>query len=202
MGKEITENRIFDSVLEHKRWCRKELRELAKTLGEDYREEAGEAICRKVIELDEFKAAESVFCYINLPGEPSTKSIIEKAVFDGKKVSIPLCTDTSEHIMSARLYEGEESLVSGAYGIMEPSAESKEVDPAEIDLVIAPCVSCDRWCRRLGHGAGYYDRFLSRTDCRVVALCYEKMLCEEVPTEEFDITMYAVITENNIYRKE
>ena len=103
--------------------------------------------------------------------------------------------------MEAKLYTEDTALVKGAYGIMEPSNEEPTIDASEIDLIILPCVSCDRSCNRLGHGAGYYDRYLAKTDAKLMALCAEKLMSDEIPMDDFDVPLDAVITEIDIYRR-
>ena len=63
-------------------------------------------------------------------------------------------------------------------------------------------MSCDRQCRRIGHGAGYYDKYLKtvRKDCFTMALCYEEALADELPMEEHDVPVDAVVTEKTVYR--
>ena len=50
------------------------------------------------------------------------------------------------------------------FGIPVPPPSFPSADPAEIDLVIVPSLAADIYGYRLGHGAGYYDRFISK--CR------------------------------------
>ncbi len=190
-----------ESAGDRKKRLRREARAIVKTLSDEYTEFADEAILQNILKSEEYADAQTILCFISMKGEPSTVALIEKMLEDGKRVCIPLCTDVDAHIMTAKLYTGPESLSEGAYGIMEPSADAEEVKPEEIDYIIAPCVSCDRECRRLGHGAGYYDRFLPKTSCAITALCYEELIMEDIPVDEFDRLMDSVITEKDIYRK-
>ncbi|MBR0399594.1 MAG: 5-formyltetrahydrofolate cyclo-ligase, partial [Mogibacterium sp.] len=104
--------------------------------------------------------------------------------------------------MEARYITGFDDLEPGAYGIPEPKESSEKADPSDIDIVILPCVTCDRSCNRLGHGAGYYDKFLStvRGDCFKMALCYEEIMSDGIPVESHDVPADAVITEKTVYR--
>ena len=60
-------------------------------------------------------------------------------------------------------------LQTGHYGIMEPSDTVPQI-LENIDLILAPALSCDRKGYRLGYGGAYYDRFLSRTNAVCAAL--------------------------------
>ena len=103
--------------------------------------------------------------------------------------------------MEARVFGNGYKLVEGAYGIPVPAEGAEVVPPEEIDYVIVPCVSCDIEGRRLGHGMGWYDRFLGslRDDCCKTAICYDKLLAEKLPAEPHDIRMDTVMTEEAIY---
>ena len=202
MAIKVNHNEIPGTLLEAKRWWRKRIREAQKELTDEYMTEASEAIREQVMQLEEYRKAKTVLLYVNCGKEVITRSLMDVANRAGKTVCLPLCYDTEEHLMEARLWNDEYKLVTGAYGIPEPSSEAPVVEPSEIDLIILPCMSCDAECNRLGHGAGYYDRYLAqlRDDCTTVALCYDKILVEHVPTEEHDKQVNAVITEKRIYK--
>lgn len=190
-----------ESLREHKRWRRREIAGIREELTDRYITEASAVIADRLLETEEYSRANTVMCYLDYGKEVRTSAIVERLWADGKRVCIPLCTDTKAHIMEAKLYTDETVLVPGAYGIMEPPADAETVPSEEIDLIVLPCVSCDRSCNRLGHGAGYYDRYLPGTDASLIALCTEKLMSDEIPVDEFDVPLDAVITENDIYRR-
>ena len=70
--------------------------------------------------------------------------------------------------------------------------------PEKIDLVLVPALAFDKECYRLGHGGGYYDRYLPRTRAFTVGLAREKMLFDRVPREAHDVPVMLVITEKRI----
>ena len=201
MAIRINQNEIPSTILEAKRWWRKRIREAQKDLTDAYMTEASEAIREQLMHMEEYRKAKVVMLYVNVGREVVTRSLMDAANRAGKTVCLPLCYDTEEHLMDARLWNDVYKLETGAYGIPEPSHDAPVIDPKDIDLIVLPCMSCDAECNRLGHGAGYYDRYLAqkRDDCTTVALCYEAILAEGIPMEEHDEKVNAVITEERIY---
>lgn len=155
------------------------------------KEKANQEIFQQVIESSEYKEAQKIFCYVSTQDEVNTWPIIARALEDGKEVSVPLCV--GKGIMEARKIKNLEDLKKGAYGIMEPKEECQKVSKEEIELAVIPCVGADKEGRRLGHGAGFYDRFLKDSHFFKMMICYEKMMFEKVPTEGHDIVMDQVI---------
>ena len=199
----VNQTEIPGTVLEAKRWWRKRIREAQKELTDEYMTEASEAIREQLMRMEEYRKAKTVMLYVNCGKEVVTRTLMDVANRAGKTVCLPLCYDTDQHLMDARLWNAKHKLVAGAYGIPEPASDAPVIDPEDIDLVVLPCMSCDAECNRIGHGAGYYDRYLAklRKDAVTIALCYDAILIDNVPTEEHDEKVNAVITEKNIFRR-
>lgn len=155
------------------------------------KEKADQGIYHQVIESSKYKEAQTIFCYVSTSNEVNTWPIIAKALEDGKIVTVPLCV--GKGIMEARRIQSLNDLKKGAYGIMEPEERCEKMSKDQIDLAIIPCVGADKEGRRLGHGAGFYDRFLQETHFFKMMICYERFMLEKVPTEEHDILMDQVI---------
>jgi 5-formyltetrahydrofolate cyclo-ligase len=86
----------------------------------------------------------------------------------------------------------------GRWGIREPDpARCPAIDPLEVDLVLLPGVAFDRRGGRLGYGAGFYDRLLTRlrTDCVRVAGAFSLQVVAEVPLEPHDQRFQCLVTE-------
>ena len=70
--------------------------------------------------------------------------------------------------------------------------------PPEPDLILVPCVAAAPNGVRLGHGAGYYDRFLAEHPAQTVCLCFRRLLRADLPADVTDILTDMVLTDEGI----
>ena len=113
------------------------------------------------------------------------------ALKQGKNVGVPLCI--GKGIMEVRQIHALDDFEEGAYGIMDHPEGVQSYRKRRLIMAVIPCVSADREGRRLGHGAGFYDRFLDGVTFPKILVCYKELMMDQVPTEEHDILMDQVI---------
>lgn len=176
---------------------RTEIAARGKTLPTGYRIRASQQICQTVLASQVYQQAKTLFCFVGCMDEPDTKTILQAAWADGKTVAVPRCQ--SKGIMDGIRIDSFEELTPGAYGILEPSPQGVVVPPSSLDLCLVPCVSCSLDGKRLGHGAGYYDRYLATIRPYKMLLCYARLISEEIPVDQHDIPMDAIVTEEGMY---
>ena len=174
-----------------KKEARQQVKEWMKKLDKNYIEKADQLIFKQIKELKEFREAKTIFCYASMKNEVDTWQLITLALKQGKNVGVPLCI--GKGIMEVRQVHALEDFEEGAYGIMEPSRNCPVLSKEKIDMAVIPCVSADKEGRRLGHGAGFYDRFLDGVTFPKILVCYKELMMDQVPTEEHDILMDQVI---------
>jgi 5-formyltetrahydrofolate cyclo-ligase len=88
-------------------------------------------------------------------------------------------------------------LTPGRYGLMEPLGPRLGATAVgTADVVVVPALAVARDGVRLGRGGGYYDRALqhARADAVVVALVFDDEFVDDLPAEEHDLRVTAVIT--------
>ena len=174
---------------------RKQVLAARRALNAEERAKASEAICRRLLALPELREAKTVLSYRALPDEVDLRAL--EAELDARLV-YPRCLGGG--VIEAREAEGPWS--RGPYGIEEPDpAASRLVQPQEIDVVLVPCVGFDVGLRRLGYGAGYYDRYLPR--CRkalCIGVAFEVQRLELVVTGEHDRSLDRIVTEREIIK--
>jgi len=113
-----------------------------------------------------------------------------------KKIVVPKSNTKNETLILSKL-EKWEDLIEGAYGILEPR-KIIEVMPKKIDLAIVPGVGFDEKGNRLGHGKGYYDKLLQKTNAKKIGLAFECQIVDQIPTFDNDVSMDMLITEKRV----
>ncbi|TBH17466.1 5-formyltetrahydrofolate cyclo-ligase [Thermus thermamylovorans] len=88
-------------------------------------------------------------------------------------------------------------LAPGPFGLLEPLTEA--VDPGVLDLVVVPGLAFDRRGFRLGHGLGYYDRFLAAVGAESVGVVPEALLLPELPQDPWDVPVGYLATERGVW---
>ena len=179
------------------------LRELArerkKTVLKEQEQKANEEIQVRLLQSPFFLEAESIFSYVSVEGEVDTKIILETALQMGKRVFVPRCIPGKERLMDAVEIHSMEELSIQYFGLLEPKQEIPASEERNFDLSLIPCVMADKRGGRLGHGAGYYDRFLAKAQGKKPCLCFSWYITDKIPMEEMDIPMDALLTEEGYF---
>ena len=178
---------------ERKRWLRREIRGKSDALTAAYREEASRRIAEQVLAAECFRRARGIMAYASLPNEPDTRGMIREAIREGKTVLLPRCVSPEE--MVALPFDGWEDLEPGYLGVMEPRFPAEGLEIPEPELILVPCVAASRDGRRLGHGAGYYDRFLEKRKAETLCLCFRELIRDDIPAGPLDRRVDRVITD-------
>ena len=176
-----------------KQRIRQEARIISGQLTSEYRQEASREITRQVLALPFWKEAGTVMAYWSLPSEPDTRELMETALREGKTLLLPRCLDAGK--MTALPVKDLDGLQQGTLGIPEPEPADAGTEVPEPDLILVPCLAAAPHGARLGHGAGYYDRFLAEHSGKAVCLCFRALLRADLPAEETDIPVDLVISD-------
>lgn len=175
---------------------RAEMKAKRKGLSRSEIEEKSARICALVTGSDAYKSADCICVYMAAFNEPRTMGIIERALSDGKRVCVPV-TDAQSKTLTLSYINAADTLVRGAYGILEPSVINR-ADVKEVALTLVPGIAFDGNGNRIGFGEGYYDKLLSGTHRKKAGICYEFQVCGGICADEYDVPMDMIITEEGI----
>ena len=156
-------------------------------------------VFEQLISLPVYKKAKCIMFYAALPDEVQTDKMIRYALNDGKQICIPYIHDKNG-LMDAVFVFDVDQLSKGDFGILTINSLKVEfANPLDIDLMIIPGVAFDTAGHRLGMGAAFYDRFITRakqTFC--LGIAFDCQIVNKVPIEEHDCSMDAILTASGL----
>lgn len=181
-----------------KQRLRNEIKDWRRSLPPEKKASADQRITQRLLRLKEYQACKLLLTYVSLPIEVDTLALIQQAQIDGKQVAVPRCVEGTRQ-MEFYLIQGLEDLAPQMFGVLEPVRERCErLERFEESLCVVPALAYDHAGYRLGYGAGYYDRFLSGYQGKVVGITYQKNLCRHLWHGRFDVPVELVVTEKRI----
>ena len=180
-----------------KKSLRKEIIEKRDSVNAGQRAEFENRIFNNLISYPVFAESQTVLIYYSVKGEIDTQSIIDRCFLNGKKVALPVCGKNGK--MDFYYIKSRSDLISGKYGIPAPdTAKCEAVEEFSRAICVVPALCFDKRGARLGYGGGFYDRFLSEHSVKTAGLCFSGFLFDEIPCEQHDVLIDAVITENGV----
>ena len=144
------------------------------------RNEASVLICERIASLDEWISAKTVLLYAPLADEPDILSLVDPS----KTVCFPRYN--ADRTYEAAVISNLEDLVTGKFGIMEPTVKCNKLEASEINLTLVPGVAFDREMNRLGRGRGFYDRWLMDLSGKKIGVGFDHQLLDTIPFEPHD----------------
>jgi 5-formyltetrahydrofolate cyclo-ligase len=143
-------------------------------------------ITNRVLQSSIYQNAQSIAIFLSMPGrEVSTRDIVLQALKDGKEVFVPYLHPgdaPKSKVMDMLQLVGENDFNSlkpdawgipslssesvhgrrnalGGLGVLDKAADNQHGYP-KLHLIFMPAVAFDQFHQRLGHGKGFYDRYL------------------------------------------
>jgi len=157
--------------------------------------------CQRLVALEEFACARSVMIYLHMAHELDTTEVAKAAWEAQKVVLVPKVDWQERHMIALRINSIDDRIVEHDYGLREP-IDGEPWPVAEIDLVIVPALAFDRLGHRLGHGAGFYDRFLAHGGVRAATcgLAFAEQCVYDLPVHANDRPVDMLVTDKEVMR--
>ncbi|MBD1823064.1 5-formyltetrahydrofolate cyclo-ligase [Cyanobacteria bacterium FACHB-DQ100] len=150
-------------------------------------------ICEHLKACDSLRSAKTVLSYCSVRQEPDLQELLTIP----KVWGLPRCVEKALlwHVWTPG------SLRSGNFGIPEPDPDSPTLEAEQVDLILVPCVMCDRRGYRLGYGGGFYDRMLSQPEWQgkaTIGVLFDVAVIDELPIDPWDRPLDAICTESGL----
>ncbi len=192
-------------LIEARRVCRRRAREARESLTAQQRLVASDRISRNILASSLYRSARRVALYFATPFEVDVTAVILDAFATDREVFVPVLESPAE-MRFARLVP-DSAIAPNRFGIWEPDHRADRIDARQLDLVVTPLVAFDDRGNRMGMGAGFYDRsfrFLRRRSVwfhpKLLGAAFACQSVESIPTEAWDIPLFAVATEHDVKR--
>ena len=183
---------------------RKDALALRNMLSDEECAQKSKAIMEYLFDFANFLEAKIVLFYINTPREVATDAMIIKSWEYDKVIALPWVNKKKGIIYPFKIDDLDKDIRTGYRGIREPIQKRCKPIPVDyIDLAIIPGVAFDERGGRIGHGTGFYDKFIPglNTTTRKVALAFECQIVPQIPMEPHDRYIDIIITDKRIIYK-
>jgi len=179
---------------------RADLRLRRKSIDPSKRELFDKSINQAMLELVEQLHVSALSAYLPFDGEPDLRPGLATLSSRGVQIALPAVVEGSDgKVLQFRHWDPATPLARSSFGLSEPTT-TDIVPVSSLDLVLLPLVAWDESGRRLGMGAGYYDRTLSTLADSSrplrVGIAYETQKSTDLPEDPWDIRLHEVISEN------
>ena len=145
-------------------------------------------ICEKLLPFLESKRIMS-YC-------PYSEEVDVNKINDSFDVCLPVTLQ--DGIMEA-VKPADNRYKTNRLNIKEPDPEyGIRVDKKDIDVIIVPLLGFDEKRNRLGHGGGYYDRFMKDCKALKIGVAYSVQKVNQIMTDDNDVALDMIITEKEV----
>jgi len=184
------------AMSEEKARVRDILRARKEAMSPAERLEKSKLIARHLMLL--ISSGETVMVFTSKEKEVNTKPLIEALFKEKNPVVVPIIQKEDVSLRLSYLRDFS-ALVPSTFGVPEPIGSEIPAKPQDVDVIILPMLGFDRTGGRIGYGAGYYDRFLSKNPELVkIGIAFGCQEMETLPLDENDIKMDLIVTEDGI----
>lgn len=118
----------------------------------------------------------------------------------GARLCLPAIIDKTT-IVFRELVRGA-PMVDMGFGTYGPDESAAVLDPA---VMLMPLAAFDHLGDRIGYGAGFYDRAISKLHARglyprLIGIAFDCQLIEDVPDEDHDVRLHELLSESGLRR--
>ncbi|CAG8518860.1 15085_t:CDS:2 [Rhizophagus irregularis] len=182
------------SLRSMKNALRKEMRMLLNQIPLEVIEHESSIVTEKLINSEEYLTSNHISIYISMPKE--------------KTCYVPRWNNDEMEMVKLFSYKDYLSLPVNRWNIPEPDHNEIRKIADELDLIIMPGLAFDYQGNRLGHGKGYYDKYLTKCQQiyqnkptpKTIALALDSQILKDklVPISQYDQKPDLIISYNNI----
>ncbi|XP_034176692.2 methenyltetrahydrofolate synthetase [Osmia lignaria lignaria] len=183
---------------------RKKMKTIIAQLSAEEKQRQSRIVFEKLCSLKQFQESKRVSSYLSTNDEINTVPILKHMFEMKKEVFIPRYKGKQMEMVKLFSMKDYENLPVTKWNIKQPSFNEPRENALEtggLDLILLPGVAFSPSGKRLGHGMGYYDKFLGlclkkqQKRPHLIAVAFNEQLREDIPTTENDVLLDLILTE-------
>ena len=186
-------------IKEAKQLIRASFKLIRNNLDDSFIEAKSNIIYKKFKNIVNITKFASICVYIDFNHEVRTQKIIQYAMDNNIKVSVPFLID--DHNMKLKYINDYNKDINRntRFGNGEPFEYCKDCSIDEVSMFIIPALAFDEKCNRLGFGKGYYDNILKRNrNALRIGLAYDYQILPSIPKDDNDEILDIIISESKV----
>ncbi|CAG4987178.1 unnamed protein product [Colias eurytheme] len=169
-------------------------------LSKEEKDRQSNIVYNKIINHPYYKAANRIAIFMSTDEEINTAPIIAHIQARGASAFVPQYAGGVMKMLKVESGD-QDTMPQTKHGIQQHSKDQKREDSSDsgLDLIIAPGIAFSLDGGRVGHGGGYYDRFLAKiraeqqTPPKVIAIAFNCQIVDTVPMNDLDQKIDGVI---------
>jgi len=149
-------------------------------------------ICSQILNIIDLHKPKKILVYIPLDLEVDiTQLIVKLRKRKNIELFVPFMKEKSFVAVKYRL-----PLKKKKFGIKEPNFSTRNSTNTKLDMIVVPIIGVDKTYRRVGFGAGMYDRFYAKLKYKPITIFTQIKLCKtnKIVTDDYDIEPDYIIT--------
>ncbi|XP_015175786.1 PREDICTED: 5-formyltetrahydrofolate cyclo-ligase [Polistes dominula] len=187
-----------------KKLLRKEMANVISNITAEEKARQSMKVFEKLKTLPQYQNSQRISIYLSTKDEIDTTFILKDIFKTGKDVFVPRYNGDTMEMVKLLSMDDYDKLPLTKWNIKQPDISEIRENSFQtdgLDLILIPGVAFTYNGKRLGHGKGYYDKFLNYTfekqlrKPHLIAIAFNEQIIDDIPTTENDVSIDLVITE-------
>ncbi|KAK2584307.1 hypothetical protein KPH14_006700 [Odynerus spinipes] len=183
---------------------RKEMSNIISNINSEEKARQSLRVFEKLKELPQYQNSKRISLYLSTADEIDTLPILKNIFETGKEAFVPRYAGKNMEMVKLLSMDDYEKLPLTKWNIKQPdTSENREnaLENGGLDLILLPGVAFTKSGKRLGHGMGYYDRFLENCFQKqqkkpyLIAIAFNEQVKDDIPTTEKDVMLDMILTD-------